>query len=272
MSDVARHKTERQRIIVVGYLVRGPLGGLAWHYLQYVVGLHRLGHDVYFVEDSEDYPACYDPQQNAMVMDPAYGMAFAKEAFDRLGLPDCWGYFDAHRGTWLGPLAGRIEQVIREAELLINVSGVTPIRHGLEYVPRRALIDTDPAFTQLRNIQDPRKREESLTHTHHFSFGENVGCRDCLVPDDGMRWLPTRQPIVTDLWPVAPPAVDGAFSTVMQWESYAAADYNGVRFGMKSDSFAPYMHLPEATGYRFDLAVGSPTAPLDQLRKAGWNV
>ena len=28
----------RSRILVLGYLVRGPLGGLAWHHLQYVVG------------------------------------------------------------------------------------------------------------------------------------------------------------------------------------------------------------------------------------------
>ena len=42
------------RIIVVGYIVRCPLGGMAWHYLQYVLGLARLGHDVYFFEESGD--------------------------------------------------------------------------------------------------------------------------------------------------------------------------------------------------------------------------
>ena len=43
-------------IIVLGYIVRGPIGGLAWHYLQYVLGLTHLGHNVYFFEDSDDYP------------------------------------------------------------------------------------------------------------------------------------------------------------------------------------------------------------------------
>ncbi len=51
----------RARIIILGYIVRGPLGGLAWHHLQYVLGLSGLGHDVYFIEDSDDYPSCYDP-------------------------------------------------------------------------------------------------------------------------------------------------------------------------------------------------------------------
>src|SRR5213596_1260844 len=84
------------RVVVVGYIVRGPLGGLAWHHLQYVLGLHLLGHDVVFVEDSEDYAACYDPSAGAMTTDPSYGLAFALDAFDRLGLGDRWAYYNSH--------------------------------------------------------------------------------------------------------------------------------------------------------------------------------
>ena len=38
-----RKRDGRLRVIVLGYIVRGPLGGLAWHPLQYVLGLARLG-------------------------------------------------------------------------------------------------------------------------------------------------------------------------------------------------------------------------------------
>ena len=38
--------TDRLRIIVLGYIVRGPMGGMAWHHLQYVMGLARLGHEL----------------------------------------------------------------------------------------------------------------------------------------------------------------------------------------------------------------------------------
>ena len=51
----------RMRIIVLGYIIRGPMGGMIWNHLQYVMGLAQLGHDVYFVEDSGDYPSCYNP-------------------------------------------------------------------------------------------------------------------------------------------------------------------------------------------------------------------
>jgi hypothetical protein len=39
---------------------------------------------------------------------------------------------------------------------------------------------------------------------------------------------------------------------------------------MKSDSFWPYLDLPERAGRIFELALGSPTAPRALLRSKGW--
>jgi hypothetical protein len=97
--------TDRLRVVVLGYLVRGPWGGMAWHHLQYALGLARLGHDVYFVEDSDDYPSCYDPVRGVLDCDPTYGLGFAADALGRLGLGDRWAYYDAHTARWLGPAA-----------------------------------------------------------------------------------------------------------------------------------------------------------------------
>lgn len=271
-SSATIDANSRVRVIVLGYLVRGPLGGLAWHYLQYVLGLQRLGHQVYFVEDSDDYESCYDPAQDRMVADPRYGLEFTRQAFARLGVPPCWGYFDAHTKQWLGPLAASIDRVIASADLFINVSGVTRVRHGLEEVPLRVLIDTDPVFTQITHLTDETARETAHQHNAFFSFGENIGKSTCSVPDDGFPWQPTRQPVVIDAWPVTAPPTDGAFTTVMQWESYPPREFHGQRYGLKSESFLGYMSLPELTGYSFELAVGSPTAPKDALREKGWRV
>ena len=76
----------RLRIVVLGYVIRGPLGGMAWHHLNYVLGLRELGHDVYFVEDSDDEPCCYDPSRGYSSEDPSYGLGFAERTFARLGL------------------------------------------------------------------------------------------------------------------------------------------------------------------------------------------
>lgn len=252
--------------------MRGPLGGLAWHHLQYVLGLVRLGHDVLYVEDSHDYPSCYDPQRNVTDADPSYGLRFTASAFERLGLADRWAYHDAHSSRWLGPAGGGALEACRGADLLLNLSGVNPLRPWLAGIERRALVDTDPAFTQVRHLTDPGDRAHAAGHTAFFTFGEGVGTPGCSIPDDGFPWVPTRQPIVLDAWPVTDPPADGLFTTVMQWESYPAVEHGGVRYGMKSESFRRVLDLPRAAGPVFELALGSASAPRPLLEEHGWRV
>jgi hypothetical protein len=58
----------------------------------------------------------------------------------------------------------------------------------------------------------------------------------------------------------------------MQWDSYAPLEHAGRRFGNKSLSFEPYLDLPRHTGVPLELALGSPHAPRDQLRRRGWRI
>ena len=262
----------RSRIVVLGYLVRGPLGGLAWHHLQYVAGLAKLGHDVYFFEDSDDYASCYDPVRNVMDRDPSYGLAFAGRAFQRLGLPDRWAYYNHHDGGWLGPAAHVARDVCASADVLLNVSGVNPLRAWFERVPVRALIDTDPVFTQVRHLTSPDARKMAGSHTAYFTFGENIGRPGCAIPADGFPWQSTRQPIVMDCWSPTAGASGAALSTVMLWDSYRSATHGGVRFGMKADSFGPFVDLPERCAETFELAVGCPANTRHELTRRGWTV
>ncbi len=263
---------DRLRIVVLGYIVRGPLGGLAWHHLQYVMGLVKLGHDVYFVEDSGDSPwCCYDPARNVTDADPAYGLRFARHVFEWAGLAARWAYYDAHTLRWLGPGADRILEVCASADLLLNLSGVNPLRPWLLPIPARALVDTDPVFTQIRHLTDRAARDLALLHTSFLSFAENIGTDRSSVPDDGFPWQATRQPIVLDAWPVTPGPADGKFTTVMQWDSYAAQEYDGRHYGMKSNSFGQYLDLPDRAGRVFELAVGG-LATQALLTGKGWGV
>src|SRR5688572_14088630 len=133
----------------MGVIVRYPLGGMAWHHLQYVVGLAQLGHDVYYVEDSGDWPECYDPTTLSVGTDPSYGLRFACGVFERAGLGDRWAYYDAHTARGLGPCGDRIDAIAASADLVLNISGVNQLRPAFAGIPARALIDTDPAFTQI---------------------------------------------------------------------------------------------------------------------------
>jgi len=273
MSSALRRDGSRLRIVVLGYIVRCPLGGMAWHHLQYVLGLRQLGHEVWFAEDSDDVSwSCYDPTRDVTDTDPTYGLTFTKRAFDRVGLGDRWAYYDAHTARWLGPAGGRILAECRTADVVLNVSGANPLRPWLMDVPIRVYIDTDPGFTQVRNLTDPVRHERTTRHNIFFSLAEGIASGTACVPDDGFPWQPTRQPVVLDVWPVTPGRPDGRFTTVMQWDSYPPREFAGRRFGMKSDSFADYIDLPSRVGPILEVAVGGGTAPRDQLREHGWHV
>ncbi|MBW4594222.1 MAG: hypothetical protein KME46_15205 [Brasilonema angustatum HA4187-MV1] len=264
----------RLRIVVLGYIVRGPLGGMAWHPLQYVMGLASLGHDVYFLEDSDDYPSCYDPARGFTDTDPTYGLQFANSIFEQVGLGDRWAYYDAHTNSWLGSCADRIGEICATADLLLNINGVNPVRSWWEEIPERALIEGDSVFTQIRHLSDPAARKQACRHTAFFSCAENIGLAQCSIPDDGFPWQPTRVPIVLDAWPVTPfvPDSQGKFTTVMQWESYPAREYNGISYGLKADSFASYINLPERVGSILELAVSGAKTPSNLLASNGWEL
>src|SRR5262249_19648056 len=58
----------------------------------------------------------------------------------------------------------------------------------------------------------------------------------------------------------------------MQWDSYPAVHHRGQRYGLKGDSFGPFLALPERLGQVFELALGSASAPRALLRAHGWGL
>jgi len=276
MSSGFNKATGQLRIIVLGNIVRSPLGGLAWHHLQYVMGLDRLGHDVYFLEDSGDEPwACYDPTRHVTGADATYGLQFAWRTFKRVGLDNRWAYHDALGSRWFGPCAERIHSLCASADLVINLSGSNQLRPWVMEIPLRIYVDHDPVFTQVRHLNDPSRRQRALQHTSFFSFGENLGYGTHAIPDDGFAWQPTRQPVVLDAWPVIPGPMDGRFTTVMSWDMSMKRylrQYQGQFYGDKSDSFEPYFDLPRRSAVQYEIALGGRRAPRDRFRSKGWMI
>jgi hypothetical protein len=261
------------RIVVLGYVVRGPIGGLTWHHLQYCVGLALMGHDVWFLEDSDDYASCYDPRSFETTTDPAYGLAYAGRVFDRFGLGDRWAYLDRHGNGWTGPAAARTGELARSADVVLNLSGVNPL-DSMAAAPVRVLVDTDPVFTQVRHLHDERARSRASQHTSFATFATSVGTTSCHLPDDGFAWRPTRQPVVASLWPDVPLPAGSRFTTVMQWDSYPPVEHDSQRYGTKSASFPAVVDLPSRCPPRttLELALGSPSAPRRELADRGWHI
>ena len=136
------------KIIVAGYIVRFPMGGLVWTHLQYVLGLARLGHQVHFLEESGWSDACYDPAINVMTDDPSYGVDYLGRLMDRFDLTSRWAYRD-QSGRFYGRSPEATDRIIAQAEVLINMSGLTWF-DGFANIPIKLFIDENPVFTQIR--------------------------------------------------------------------------------------------------------------------------
>ena len=271
------------RIIVTGLIAQHPrLGGITWHYLQYVLGLARLGHDVYYVEDSGEVP--YDVTggvtgEDWTAKDCKDNVGHLSGVMTRFGLGDRWAYRNAPTSEWHGLPDARREQVIASTDLLLNVSGSLEHPRNYRAVPRLAYIDTDPVVTQAKFVTGsigfpPRV----VAHDVHFSFGERF---TDVVPDTGHTWLPTRQPVVLSEWSPADTMRD-AFTTVMSWTSYAPLRWEGRVFGQKDVEFRNFLELPRRVApIPLEVAMSGThhvdwqadeLNPRDLLTRAGWRV
>jgi hypothetical protein len=230
---------------VTGLIAQHPrLGGITWHYIQYALGLARLGHDVYYIEDSGEWPYNFDGGSSGrdwIVRDCTDNVRHLAKVMSRFGLNDKWAYHSSLESRWFGLSDFDRNELLKSADLLINVSGTLEHVESYRRVPKLVYIDTDPVITQIKwNVDANCFRARVDAHDKHFSFGE---CFSSGVPGTPVQWRPTRQPVVLTEWdPKA--QVTGAFTTVMSWTSYKPLVYSGQTFGQKDIQFKRFLHLP----------------------------
>jgi hypothetical protein len=303
---VTTAKSFRGRAVVTGMIASFPLGGVAWDYGQYVMALEAAGFEVFYLEDTGLEP--YDPSVGDQGSDYAYGVAFLKSALASLspGMEERWCIRQLD-GSLVGPISGRIGQIVASADLFLNVSGSAMLRPEYMASQRKVLIDTDPGVNQFhkylkQDARDALKRgdldharailqacgielDEKLpvggqddggvssyrAHDHFFSYAELLGSPGCNIPTLGIDWQPTRPLVIGPAWDSAP---GGAFwTTVMSWRMVPPGiRYEGVLYGGKELEFVHFEAVPKATSARLEVAVSDHTAPVDRWRALGWQV
>jgi hypothetical protein len=262
----------RKRLVVLHLAGRYPLGGIGWQTVHYVLGLARLGHDVYYVEDSRANP--YDPRAKSIVMDSSYNVAFLADVMGRFGLGDRWAYVDGITGACHGLSRDRLRQLYREADGLLNVCGATRLNDEHLRCPVRIYLETDPVFEQIRVAEGDRRAIAALEeHTHHFTYGENLGQPDCPIPLLKFAWRPTRPPVIPELWPARLDEAAERFSTVATWRNVG----KDIRFGgetyywSKHMNFLKLIDLPSRTRQPLELALEvDDEAAREVLIRHGW--
>jgi hypothetical protein len=269
-------------IVVCGYMIRHPLSGNILAYLHYLIGLQRLGHAVFYLEESGWPASCYDPLQNAYSDSPIVGMEKVGDVFDYFEskIPI---YFIARSGRRIfssveGTDWGEVKRMLSNADLLINLGGVCFLPE-FALCRRRVLIDMDPFFTQTGHFGF---KDHMRDYHRHFSYGVNIGQSCCTIPTGGIDWVPTVPPVVMDMW--AKPgcstqkqalrqAVDGCWSTIANWNAYGSVTFSGAHYGQKDGEFLKLLELPLKTSQKFLLALsGAGPEVLDRMNRFGWCV
>ena len=140
--------SQKLRIIVGGLVGQYPLGGVAWDYFHYLLGLHELGHEVYYHEDTWVWPL--DPVKEYPVAEPSYTCNFIRDFFKRYAPPlvDNWCYVLLH-DQHFGMTREAFAEVVRTADVYINVSGACFLPEGLSPRCKRVFMDTDPGYNQV---------------------------------------------------------------------------------------------------------------------------
>lgn len=273
---------KKRTIIVSGLAATYPLGGVAWDYIQYLHGFYRLGHDVYYLEDTGGW--AYDPFNVTFVDDLTYHTKYLGDYLAALdpGLAKRFCVIGPDDRHW-GMSAEALDAVVARADVFFNISTTCQLRESYAKIPVKVLIDSDPLYTQSSFPQfldgtatDEEKRniENMRRHDVFFSFGENVGQDFCTVPKGVIDWIPTRQPIVLSCWGDAParPARQ-TFTTVLSWQPAQKGPLvGGVQYGGKNLEFEKMLDLPQKTTAELELALGGGKPPRELLEEKGWKL
>jgi hypothetical protein len=246
-------------IVVAGALAAKPgNGGEAWVRLSWVLGLRRLGHEAWLLEEADRETA-------------AAGRAFFERTVAAAGL-------DARALLLVaGEPEGRQQAAVLadEAEALVNISGNLRDRELLKRFGRRAYVDLDPGFTQIWGAQGELDYQLSQ-HDRHFTVGLNLGAFDCEIPADGFEWVPLPPPVLLEEWPPPERREFDRFTTVATWRNpLGSLEHGGRAYTLKHHQLRRFAELPQRTGLPFEIALDvhpDEAAETEDLRQLGWSV
>jgi hypothetical protein len=262
-------------VVVSSVIANKPLnGGNAWAVLSWVLGMQKLGVRVYFVEQI-GRESCVDAADAVTAFEDCINLTYFKQATEQFGLAGAVALIYEGGEQVHGLPYAELLEVAEAADLLINITGHLTLEPLLRRMRRRTYLDLDPGFTQFWHASGDAGPRLS-GHDLYFTVGENIGTRSCSIPTSGIRWRPTRQPVMLDHWPVTGDGDRDRFTTVATWRGpYGPISYGGKTFGLKVHEFRKFIELPERVPQTFEIALDIHPAEegdLSLLHRRGWQL
>jgi hypothetical protein len=260
-------------IVLAGSLAQRPfIGGHTWVFLQYLLGLRRLGWDVLFVDRLEPGMCVGEGGEPSSFADSA-NLRYLAGVMERFGLGDRWCLlYDGGREV-AGLGRDDVIELTARSALLINVMGYLEDEEILGAAPVRAFLDIDPGFGQIWKALG--LHDLFRGHDRFLTVGGRVGSADCGVPTVGLDWVPIMPPVELAAWPVQSDRGD-RFTSVASWRgAFGPLEYEGRTLGLRVHEFRRFFELPERAPVEFELALDIDEAETDDLgalRHHGWEL
>ena len=249
-------------------------GGAAWTRLHYVLGLRRLGFQVFFVEQI-NRETCLDAEGQVTTFENSLNLAYFKQICAEFGLSGSAALVYEKGDQTYGLTYRELRDLAATADLLINISGHLTLEPVKRLLRRKVYIDLDPGFTQFWCAAGDTGAHLD-GHDLYFTIGENIGSPVCPIPVGEVRWRKTRPPVVLDYWPVSTDEARKHFTTVGTWRGpYGPVQIGDKTFGLKAHEFRKFIDLPGRVDTHFEIALDihpDEEKDLTLLRRHRWQM
>src|SRR5205809_303284 len=247
-------------------------GGHFWVYLQYVLGLRLLGHDVYWLEafrskGREDQEAAALATFQARMQQ--YGLG-GKCIIYRTRSKEPISEAPAE---YLNMTRGEAEAIFGRADLLLNFHYAISSAL-LPHFQRTALVDIDPGLLQFWITRGQLRVPD---HDLYFTIGAGVGRCGGKIPSGGPRWIHIQPAVCLERWPYAFDPYCEAFTTVSTWDSSDwVVDRDETYENTKRVAFLQFADLLRLTHQPLELALFLRTdrdlAEQRDWQSRGWRI
>jgi hypothetical protein len=262
-------------LVVSGAIANRPLNaGGVWVRLSWILGLRRLGFDVWFVEQIDE-ATCVDAVGAPAPFTESENRRFFEHVVERFGLEGRASLLYEGGREAAGVPLDELLPVAHEARLLVNISGHLDLEPLMSRLRRKAYVDLDPGFTQFWHA-DGTGGARLEGHDVHFTLGENIGRPGCPIPICGLQWKSVRPPVVLEDWPVARAGDMDRFTTIGAWRGpFGPVNFDGHTYSLKVHEFRKVIELPHRAPQQFEIALDiHPGDDRDRaaLEANGWRI
>ena len=233
------------------------IAGNTWTFLQYVLGLDRLGVESFWV----DHQAKLDPRLpaqsgRARPHEDCHSVDYVGQRFHEMaqafGFEGRYSILYDGEAPGFGMTEAALGELAAEADVLLNVAGPLPPSSPLLRIERRAYVDLDPGFTQIWANQLDLGLDQ---YQFFFTVGQNVGRPEFRIPTLGIAWEAIFPPVVLDLWPVHIDASCERLSTIGDWHGSQYARFEGELYGGKREEFIRFLDVAKRARRPIEVAL-----------------